>query len=88
MIKNLVFASFVLSFALMASLVSNSIPQTALAQDLSTLKDEATKYLSGNDNSQSTNNNSASTTNSSSASTSSGSSLTEKAKGALSGLLN
>lgn len=87
MMKNLVCASFVLSFALMASLVSTSIDQTVLAQDLSTLKDEATKFLSGNDNSQSTNNNSASTTNSSTSS-SSGSSLREKATGALGGLLN
>jgi hypothetical protein len=87
MMKNLVLASFMLSFALMAALVSNSIDQTVLAQDLSTLKDEASKFLSGNENSQSTNNNSASTTNSS-ASSSSGSSLTEKATGALGGLLN
>ena len=85
--KNLVFASFMLSFALMASLVSNSIVQTVLAQDLSTLKDQATKFLSGNDNSQSTNNNSASMTNSSTSS-SSDSSLREKATGALGGLLN
>jgi hypothetical protein len=85
--KNLVFASFVMSLALMASLVSISIDQTVLAQDLSTLKDEAIKFLSGNDDSQSTNNNSASTTNSSDSS-SSGSSLREKATGALGGLLN
>ncbi len=87
MMKNLVFASFVLSFALMASLVSNSLDQILYAQDLSSLKDEATKLLSGSDNSQSTNNNSASTTNSSTTS-SSGSSLTDKAKGTLGGFLN
>ncbi|WP_458719427.1 hypothetical protein [Candidatus Nitrosocosmicus sp. R] len=83
--KILVIASFVLSFVLTASLVSNSLGQTALAQDLSTLKDEATKLLTGNDNSQRTNNSSVSTTNDS---TSSDSSLTEKATGILGGLLN
>ena len=83
--KILVIASFVLSFVLTASLVSNSLVQTALAQDLSTLKDEATKLLTGNDNSQRTNNSSVSTTNDS---TSSDSSLTEKATGILGGLLN
>ena len=82
--KILVIASFVLSFVLTASLVSNSLDQTALAQDLSTLKDEATKLLTGNDNSQRTNNNSESTTNNS---TSSDSSLTEKATDLLGGLL-
>jgi len=68
---------------LTASLVSNSLDQTALAQDLSTLKDQATKLLTGNDNSQRTNNNSVSTTNDS---TSSDLSLTEKATGLLGGL--
>jgi hypothetical protein len=82
--KILVIVSFVLSFVLTASLVSNSLDQPALAQDLSTLKDKATNLLTGNDNSQRTNNNSASTTNSS---TSSDSSLTEKATGVLGGLL-
>lgn len=82
--KILVIASFVLSFVLTASLVSNSLVQTALGQDLSTLKDEATKLLTGNDNSQRTNNNSVLTTNNS---TSSDSSLTEKATGLLGGLL-
>lgn len=82
--KILVIASFVLSFVLTASLGSNSLVQTALAQDLSSLKDEATKLLTGNDNSQRTNNNSVSTTNNS---TSSDSSLTEKATGLLGGLL-
>jgi hypothetical protein len=81
--KILVIATFVLSFVLTASLVSNLIVQTALAQDLSTLKDQATNLLTGNDNSQRTNNNSASTTNNS---TSSDSSLTEKATGLLGGL--
>ena len=80
----LVIASFVLSFALTASLVSNSLVQTALGQDLSNLKDEATKLLTGNDNSQRTNNNLVSTTNNSN---SSDSSLTEKATGLLGGLL-
>ena len=82
--KILVIASFVLSFVLTASLVSNSLDQTALGQDLSTLKDKAAKLLTGNDNSQRTNNNSVSTTNNS---TSSDSSLTEKATGLLGGLL-
>jgi len=85
--KNLVITSFVLSIVLTASLVSNSLYQTTLAQDLSILKDEATKLLTGNDNTQSTNdnNNSESATNNS---TSSDSSLAEKATGVLGGLLN
>jgi hypothetical protein len=82
--KILVIASFVLSFVLTASLVSNSLDQPALAQDLSTLKDQATNLLTGNDNSQRTNNNSASSTTNNS--TSSDSSLTEKATGLLGGL--
>lgn len=86
--RNLIHASFVLSFALMISLATNSINPSAFAQDLSALKDQATSLLSGNDNSQSTNNNSGSTTNSSTTSSSSGSSLTEKATGALGGFLN
>ncbi|GKS61355.1 hypothetical protein YTPLAS21_08130 [Candidatus Nitrosocosmicus sp.] len=84
--KNLVITSFVLLFILTVSLVSNSSTQTALAQDLSSLKDEATKLLTGNDNGQRTNNDSASTANNSTAS--SDSSLREKATGALGGLLN
>lgn len=84
--KNLVVTSFVLSFILTVSLVSNSSTQTALAQDLSALKDEATKLLTGNDNDQRTNNDSASTANNST--TSSDSSLREKATEALGGLLN
>ncbi len=83
--KVLVITSFILSFVLTASLVSNSLGQTALAQDLSTLKDEATKLLTGNDDSQRTNNSSVSATNDS---TSTDSSLTEKATGLLGGLLN
>jgi predicted PurR-regulated permease PerM len=84
--KNLVITSFVLLFILTVSLVSNSSTQTALAQDLSSLKDEATKLLTGFDNGQRTNNDSASTANNSTAS--SDSSLREKATGALGGLLN
>ena len=54
--KILVFVNFVLSFILTATLVSYSLDQTALAQDLSTLKDQATNLLTGNDNSQRSNN--------------------------------
>lgn len=82
--KILVIANFVLSFILISSLVSNSLDQVALAQDLSAIKDEATKLLTGNDNSQRTDNNSASTTDNS---TSSDSSLTQKAIDVLGGLL-
>jgi hypothetical protein len=81
--KILVIASFVLSFVLTASLVSHLLDQAALAQDLSTLKDQATNLLTGNDNGQRTNNSASSTTNNS---TSSDSSLTEKATGLLGGL--
>ncbi|MDN5846875.1 MAG: hypothetical protein L0H53_11445 [Candidatus Nitrosocosmicus sp.] len=79
-----IFASFVLSFVLAASLVSSSLDQMALAQDLSSLKDQATKSLSGNDNSQSTDNTPASTIDNS---TSSDSSLTPRATEALSAFL-
>ncbi len=82
--KILVITSFVLSFILTASLVGNSLDQVVMAQDLSAIKDQATKLLTGNDNSQRTNNNSVSTTNNS---TSSDSSLTQKATDALGGLL-
>ncbi|MBA2268657.1 MAG: hypothetical protein H0W19_10030 [Nitrosopumilus sp.] len=82
--KILVIANFLLSFILIASFVSNSLDQLALAQDLSAIKDQATKLLTGNDNSQRTDNNSASTTNNS---TSSDSSLTQKATDVLGGLL-
>jgi len=82
--KILVTANFVLSFILISSLVSNSLDQVALAQDLSAIKDEATKLLTGNDNSQRTDNNSASTTDNS---TSLDSSLTQKATNVLGGLL-
>lgn len=87
LIKNLVITSFVLTFVLTASLPSNSLYQTTLAQDLSILKDEATKLLTGSDNIPSTNdnNNSESATNNS---TSSDSSITEKAIGVLGGLIN
>jgi hypothetical protein len=85
--KNLVIASIAMSFILTVSLASHSLSQMALAQDLSTLKDEATKFLAGKDNGQRANNDSTSTTNTNN-STSSGSSLTEKATGALGGLLN
>ena len=85
--KNLVITGFAMSFILMVSLVSYSLSQAALAQDLSTLKDEATKLLSGDDKGQKTNNDSASTTNTNN-SRSSDSSLTEKATGVLGGLLN
>ncbi|WP_144732352.1 hypothetical protein [Candidatus Nitrosocosmicus arcticus] len=84
MMKILVIANFVLSFILTSSLVSNSLDQVALAQDLSAIKDEATKLLTGNENSQRTDNNSASTTDNS---TSSDSSLTQKATDVLGGLL-
>ena len=82
--KTLVIATFALSIVLTASLVSKTLDQTVLAQDLSTLKNEATKLLSGNDNSQRTGNNSLSTTDNS---TSGGSSLKEKATGMIGGLL-
>ncbi|HKO66063.1 MAG TPA: hypothetical protein VJU13_12740 [Candidatus Nitrosocosmicus sp.] len=82
--KTLVIATFALSIVLTASLVSKTLDQTVLAQDLSTLKNEATKLLSGNDNSQRTDNNSLSTTDNS---TSGGSSLKEKATGMIGGLL-
>ncbi|MDQ3084972.1 MAG: hypothetical protein M3Q77_09205 [Thermoproteota archaeon] len=82
--KILVITSFVLSFILTASLVSNSLDQVVMAQDLSAIKDQATKLLTGNENSQRTDNNSASTTNNS---TSSDSALTQKATDALGGLL-
>ncbi len=87
LIKNLVITSFVLTFVLTASLASNSLYQTTLAQDFSILKDEATKLLTGSDNIPSTNdnNNSESATNNS---TSSDSSITEKAIGVLGGLIN
>jgi hypothetical protein len=82
--KTLVIATFALSIILTASLVSKTLDQTVLAQDLSTLKNEATKLLSGNDNSQRTGNNSLSTNDNS---TSGGSSLKEKATGMIGGLL-
>jgi hypothetical protein len=82
--KTLVIATFVLSFILTASFMSKTLDQTALAQDLSTLKDEATKLLTGNENSHSTDNNSSSASDNS---TSGGSSLTEKATGVIGGLL-
>jgi hypothetical protein len=82
--KTLVIATFALSIILTASLVSKTLDQTVLAQDLSTLKNEATKLLSGNDNSQRTGNNSLSTNDNS---TSGGSSLKEKATGMIAGLL-
>jgi hypothetical protein len=82
--KTLVIATFALSIVLTASLVSKTLDQTVLAQDLSTLKNEATKLLSGNDNSQRTGNNSLSTNDNS---TSGGSSLKEKATGMIGGLL-
>ena len=82
--KTLVIATFALSIVLTASLVSKTLDQTVLAQGLSTLKNEATKLLSGNDNSQRTGNNSLSTNDNS---TSGGSSLKEKATGMIGGLL-
>ena len=82
--KILIIANFMLSFILTASLVSNSLDQVALAQDLSAIKDQATKLLTGNDNSQRTDNSSTSTTDNS---TSSDSSLSQKATDALGGLL-
>lgn len=82
--KTLVIATFVLSFILTASVVSKTLDQTALAQDLSALKNEATKLLTGNDSSNRAGNNSTSANDSS---TSGGSSLTEKATGVIGGLL-
>ena len=84
MMKILIIANFMLSFILAASLVGNSLDQVALAQDLSNIKDEATKLLTGNDNSQRTDNNSSSTIDNS---TSSDSSLTQKATDAIGGFL-
>ena len=82
--KILIIANFMLSFILTASLVSNSLDQVALAQDLSAIKDQATKLLTGNDNSQRTDNSLTSTTDNS---TSSDSSLSQKATDSLGGLL-
>ena len=82
--KILIIANFMLAFILTASLVSNSLDQVALAQDLSAIKDQATKLLTGNDNSQRTDNISTSTTDNS---TSSDPSLSDKATGLLGGLL-
>ena len=82
--KIFVFTSFVLSFVLTASLASISLGQMELAQDLSSLKDHATKLLTGNDNSQRTDN---MTESASDNSTSSDSSLTQRATDALSAFL-
>ena len=82
--KIFVFTSFVLSFVLTASLTSISLGQMALAQDLSSLKDHATKLLTGNDNSQRTDN---MTESASDNSTSSDSSLTQRATDALGAFL-
>ena len=82
--KIFVFTSFVLSFVLTASLTSISLGQMALAQDLSSLKDHATKLLSGNDKSQRTDNMSESASDNS---TSSDSSLTQRATDALGAFL-
>ena len=79
-----VFTSLVLSFVLTASLTSISLGQMALAQDLSSLKDHATKLLTGNDNSQRTDNMSESASDNS---TSSDSSLTRRATDALGAFL-
>ena len=79
-----VFTSFVLSFVLTASLTSISLGQMALAQDLSSLKDHATKLLTGNDKSQRTDNMSESASDNS---TSSDSSLTQRATDALGAFL-
>jgi hypothetical protein len=82
--KILIIANFMLSFILTASLVSNSLDQMALAQDLSAIKDQATKLLTGNDNSQRTGNSSTANIDNS---TSSDSSFSQKATDALGGLL-
>lgn len=82
--KTLAMATFVLSFILIASLVSKTLDQTVLAQDLSTIKDAATKLLNGNDHKQGTNNNS---TSSATENSTSGGSLTDKATGIIGGLL-
>lgn len=82
--KIIIIANFVLSFILTASLVSNSLEQVAWAQDLSSIKDQATKLLTGNDNSQRTDNISTSTADNS---TSSDSSLSQKATDSFGGLL-
>jgi hypothetical protein len=82
--KILIIANFMLSFILTASIVSNSLDQVALAQDLSAIKDQATKLLTGNDNNQRTGNSSTSNTDNS---TSTDSSLSQKATDTLGGLL-
>ena len=82
--KIFVFTSLVLSFVLTASLTSISLGQMALAQDLSSLKDHATKLLTGNDKSQRTDNMSESASDNS---TSSDSSLTQRATDALGAFL-
>jgi hypothetical protein len=82
--ETFVFTSLVLSFVLTASLTSISLGQMALAQDLSSLKDHATKLLTGNDNSQRTDNMSESASDNS---TSSDSSLTQRATDALGAFL-
>jgi hypothetical protein len=83
--KTLVFASFALAFILTASLVSITLKQTALAVDLSSLKDKATGMLTGNNNNSTSNNNSSSSAdNSSSSSLTSG--LKQKATNAIGNL--
>lgn len=82
--KTLVIATFALSLILTAALVSKTLDQTVLALDLSTLKDEATKLLSGNNDSQRTGNNSSTASDNS---TAGGSFLKEKATGVIGGLL-
>ena len=84
--KTLVFASFALAFILTASLVSITLKQTALAVDLSSLKDKATGMLTGNNSNSTSNNNSTSSAdNSTSSSLTSG--LKQKATNAIGNLV-
>ena len=84
--KTLVFASFALAFILTASLVNITLKQTALAVDLSSLKDKATGMLTGNNSNSTSNNNSTSSAdNSTSSSLTSG--LKQKATNAIGNLV-
>ncbi|MBA3749955.1 MAG: hypothetical protein H0X03_03520 [Nitrosopumilus sp.] len=82
--KTLVIASFVLSFILAASLVSITSKHMASAIDLSSIKQDATSLLTGNNNSNTTNNNTTSTTDNSN---STGASLKQKATNAIGELI-
>jgi hypothetical protein len=84
--KTLVFTSFVLAFVLIASLVSVTSKQIALAVDLSSLKDKATSMLTGNNNNNTSNNNSTSSADNSTSSSSLTSGLKQKATNAIGNL--